>query len=260
MWPDDSPPETAFDEAPADDSRERDIITLPPQNYGPADESKRGAHITQPWAAKQSVSRPRRDTNPYMESRDTAGAMSLQSRFGAVLRAEEHRPSFEADVFRHRGPLTREVAELALEQAPAVRAALEVLFRYAQQFFDRTLLLVVQGDVAQARLSHNVALDLGAIQFTLTTPSVLQRAVEERISVVDQLSRSGVDAVLRQLLRRVPNVVAVIPVTLRDRAVALIYGDDPEGVDAMSIADVSSFTEVVAAAMTRIIISSSKQQ
>jgi hypothetical protein len=53
--------------------------------------------------------------------------------------------------------------------------------------------------------------------------------------------------------------VAVVPLSIRDRVVALFYGDDrTEGVDRSAVADVTDFTEICSAEITKLIIARKK--
>ena len=65
------------------------------------------------------------------------------------------------------------------------------------------------------------------------------------------------DALLREKLRIDGGQrVTAIPLCIRERVVALFYGDDRgEGVDRSAVADVTDFTEICAGEVTRIIIS-----
>ena len=53
--------------------------------------------------------------------------------------------------------------------------------------------------------------------------------------------------------------VAVVPLSIRERVVALFYGDDRDiGVDRSAVADVTDFTEICAAEITRLVIARKK--
>jgi hypothetical protein len=226
--------------------------SLPPSDGGPdseialADADAEGKRDTQPW----------RDDEP--DSMDEP-ALSLRGEFDRSL--SEAPPSDDAKIheehraFRHRGPFTRAQAELAVSQADEVQAVLEILVRYARQFFERTVLLVVQGEQATLRLAHGLGIKLASFRVPLEPPSVMCEAYETGDPVVRPLGADGVDAFIKRELAVGGRRVAVIPLSIRERVVAIFYGDDrDEGVDRDAVADVTDFTEICAQEVTRIIV------
>jgi hypothetical protein len=219
--------------------------------------------ITQPYGEGEDEGE-KRDTQPWRDDdpEDDGPPMSVTGEFKASL--TEAPPSAEARIleehrrFRHRGPFTRPQAELAASQAPDVHMVLEILVRYARQFFERTVLFVVSGDQAELRFSHGLSLSLASLRLGLREePSVVREAFLGGDPIVASLAHDGVDAILRNKLGIAgAQKVAVIPLSIRERVVAIFYGDDSsDGVDRDAVADVTDFIEICAAEISRLIIS-----
>ncbi len=233
-----------------------DVASEPPPS---ADDPGR---ITRPYAETEGEEGEKRDTQPWRDDDpDDVAPVSVRGEFNASL--SEAPPSAEARIledhrrFRHRGPFTRPQAELAATQADDVHVVLEVLTRYARQFFERSVLFVVTGDVAELRLSHGLPMGLATLQLSLVEePSILRDAYATGDPLVRPLVRDGVDAILRNKLSiSGDGRVAVIPLTIRERVVAIFYGDDrTDGVDRDAVADVTDFIEICANEITRIIL------
>jgi len=224
------------------------------------------APSTDRWTVDEPAGDDKRDTQPWRddESADEP-PVSMRREFHAHL--SEAPPSDEAKIheehraFRHRGPFTRVQAELAVSRAPEVEGVLEVLVRYARQFFERSVLFVVQGSTARLRLSQGLPDELASLALPLTTPSVLERAFTSGKPTVQSLGAEGVDQQLRQALGVGIHSVAVVPLQIRERVVALFYGDDHvDGVDPDAAADVTDFTEICAHRITNILITRKREQ
>ncbi len=208
----------------------------------------------------------KRNTQPWRDDSDEEEdvPVSVQGEFNRSL--SEAPPSDEAKIheehrrFRHRGPFTRAQAEMAVSQSPDVLMVMEILVRYARQFFERCVLFAVSGDVAELRFAHGVGIELADFSLPLTAPSVLRGAFRSGDPVVSELSYEGVDAIIRDALRvRSDARIAVVPLCIRERVVALFYGDDRDvGVDRSAVADVTDFSEICAAEITRLIIARKK--
>jgi len=203
----------------------------------------------------------KRDTQPWRDDApDGDGPMSMPSEFRSSL--SDTPPSKEAKMqeehrrFRHRGPFTRAQAELAVSQAPDVHYLLEILLRYARQFFERCIVFVVTDTRADLRLAYGFGMELATLSLPLEHDGLLAEAFTTGDPVVRPLAKDGMDALLRQKLRIESDPrVAAIPLCIRERVVALFYGDDRgEGVDRSAVADVTDFTEICAGEVTRIII------
>jgi hypothetical protein len=159
--------------------------------------------------------------------------------------------------FRHHGPLFSEDALAAAAQARDVQFVLDIVVRFARQYFDRLMLMVVHGERAEARVRYGIGADLDSLRVDLSNPSLMRRAYDDGHTVVDSLGYDGVDAVLRTQLGLAGEAapVAVIPIAIRDRTIALLYGDDAgEPVDPQAVQAVSELAEAIAGEIGRIIV------
>lgn len=236
-----------------------------PASDFPDDGSNR---ITRPYteddeeAVEGDEEEGKRDTQPWRDDApDVDGPMSMPSEFRSSL--SDTPPSREAKMqeehrrFRHRGPFTRAQAELAVSQAPDVHFLLEILLRYARQFFERCIVFVVTDTRADLRIAYGFGMELATLSLPLEHDGLLSEAFTTGDPVVRPLALDGMDALLREKLRIDGGQrVTAIPLCIRERVVALFYGDDRgEGVDRSAVADVTDFTEICAGEVTRIIIS-----
>ncbi len=269
-----SPPETLDGVGPAETAPRSPesggivIVTEPPPT------TAKPKRITQPWAedeeegdgegtegAEDEEGEVKRNTQPWRDDAEAVDELPLSIRGEFDAQLSEAPPSEEAKIsedhrsFRHRGPFTRAQAELAISQAPDVQAVLEILVRYARQFFERCVLLVVRSDQAQLRLSYGLTADRASFAVSLAEPSLFNEAVVSGDPVVRPFGATGLDARIKHELTAGDEPVAVIPLQIRERIVSLFYGDDrADGVDKDAVADVTDFTEICAHEITRIII------
>ncbi len=173
----------------------------------------------------------------------------LQRQVSPVVRA----------VHRRRGPVTVEVANSAAEEATDRDALLELFFDFSRQFFEYSALFLVHGDIAEGKDAFGVgappAKVLG-IGVPLDMPSMLSRAREERAPVIGKIAGDGLDSVLLADLQRGREVeLAVVPLVVRTRAVALLIGDCGEfGVDRATLDHVAKFAVTIGKAFERIIV------
>ncbi|MBW2455572.1 MAG: hypothetical protein JRI68_13720 [Deltaproteobacteria bacterium] len=262
------PPETLDGVGPADEPSEEASASLEADggSVRPPPGSAEAKRITQPWSEddeedEEDEEGTKRNTQPWRDDDDgpEEDPVSIRGEFDAQLSvappSEEAKISEEHRSFRHRGPFTRAQAELAVSQAPDVQVVLEVLVRYARQFFERCVLLVVRGDHAELRLSYGLTADSAAFALSLAEPSIFAEAVESGDPVLRPFSSEGLDVSVQKELAVGNERVAVIPLTIRERVVSLFYGDDrADGVDRDAVADVTDFTEICAHEITRLII------
>ncbi|MEM1033756.1 MAG: hypothetical protein AAGN82_25700 [Myxococcota bacterium] len=208
----------------------------------------------------------KRDTQPWRdadgtEDDDEEAPVSVSRAFSDTFGGPPE-PSERGEAttrqFRHRGPFTRRQAEIAASQAVDVRMLFEVLLRYAQQFFERCLLLVVAEDRAVVRYRHGVV-DDRSVSLPLDGAGLLATALRTGDPVVRPFDPDDQgDEALASFLGRpgaaAASVVA-IPIAIRERVVAMFYGDDGlDAVHAAAVADVTDFTEVCAAEIPRLIL------
>lgn len=160
---------------------------------------------------------------------------------------------------RRKGPYTPAMAEEDLSQAADKDAVLDVVFALAQQYFAYTALFVVQGDLAEGRAARGLGADTAKVRgigVPLDLPSALSTARDRRGPVVAQLGRDGLDAELaRDLGRPLPlGAVAILPVVVRSRSVALLWGDDgAESVELGDVGDVVACLGLAVTALERIV-------
>ncbi|MFT3766109.1 MAG: hypothetical protein QM820_11425 [Minicystis sp.] len=157
---------------------------------------------------------------------------------------------------RRKGPFTAAMAERELEEATASDAVLEILFAFSQQFFEYTAIFVVQGDLAEGRDAGGPGADraaVAAIGVPLDLPSSLARARDRRAPWIGRLESEGLDADLARDLGRAPRAVALLPVTVKTRVVAILYGDDGAvDVELSGIGEVLAVIGLAGAALERI--------
>lgn len=229
---------------------------------------------TNPWDDANSdvgLGRRKRDTDPWTDSPDSdppdsqedlsaSGAPKLEDDGEAEDEAEDEDDDELFDpptvVFRHRGPFTREDAEVALELAPDVATVLQVLMRYARQYFERCMLLAINGERAEGRMVHRLHSELESIRVSVSGPSVLREAMHKGEPVITRLGHEGVDALLRTQLDIGDQVIAVMPMFLRHRTVALLYGDDEhDPVYPPAVTEVSRFAQLAGEQLARVAVS-----
>jgi hypothetical protein len=160
---------------------------------------------------------------------------------------------------RRRGPLTPAAAELQLEDAVTGDEALGIFFAFARQYFEYAALFVVHGDLAAGYDAWGPGASrekVRTIGVALDLPNALSHARNEGAAVIAPLQRTGLDADLRaDLGRSAGRDVFVLPIQLRRRCVALLYGD--QGIDPVDAAEsgaVVAMTSFLADALERILL------
>ena len=160
---------------------------------------------------------------------------------------------------RRRGPITLERAKVELEQAAERDTLLDLFFDYSLQFFEYTALFIVHGDLAEGRdaygpgATRHKVLGVGV---PLDLPSALSAARDRSAPVIARPTKEGLDAVLVQDLDRSPHwPILIVPLVVRGRTVALLYGDNGEtGVDGSGSSEVTAFALRVGQSFERIIV------
>jgi hypothetical protein len=160
---------------------------------------------------------------------------------------------------RRRGPFTTAMAERELEDATASDAVLDIVFAFAHQFFEYAALFVIHGDLAEGRDANGPGADrarIAGVGVPLDLPSSFARAKDRRALVIAPLEGEGLDADLARDLGRVlarPRAVAFLPLLVKNRVVAMIYGDDGEDdVQLARLGEVLSVMGLATAALERI--------
>ncbi|MFO0593511.1 MAG: HEAT repeat domain-containing protein [Polyangiaceae bacterium] len=174
---------------------------------------------------------------------------------------------------RRKGPFPADIAEDEMASAATTDGVLEVFFDFAQQYFEYAALFVVHGDIAEGRDASGRGSDrarVTAVGLPLDLPSALASARERRAPVLADFTADGLDAELAVDLGRAPASAGgapsptapskradavVIPIVVRGRAVALLFGDDaPAPVELVSIGEVIAFAGLAGAAIERLIL------
>ena len=179
----------AVDSVEASDSMEA-VSSRPP------DSTDDPGRITRPYETTRKTARASATPSPGVTTPDEdAEPLSVSGELRRSL--SESPPSDEAKIheehrrFRHRGPFTRAQAEIAISQAPDVLMVMEVLVRYARQFFERCVLFVVENGEARLRLAHGVGIELASLSVSLEAPSVLRGAYQSGDPIVSELSHEA---------------------------------------------------------------------
>ena len=160
---------------------------------------------------------------------------------------------------RRRGPLTPAAAELQLEDAVTGDEALGIFFAFARQYFEYAALFVVHGDLAAGYDAWGPGASrekVRTIGVALDLPNALSHARTQGTAVIAPLQRAGLDADLRaDLGRSAGRDVFVLPIQLRQRCVALLYGDQGiEPVDGAESGAVVAMMPFLADALERILL------
>jgi hypothetical protein len=160
---------------------------------------------------------------------------------------------------RRRGPLTPASAELQLEDAVTGDEALGIFFAFARQYFEYSALFVVHGDLAAGYDAWGPGASrdkVRTIGVALDLPNALSHARQQGTAVIAPLQRTGLDADLRSDFGRTAGRdVFVLPIMVRQRCVALLYGDQGfEPALATESAAVVAMVPFLAAALERIVM------
>jgi Type II secretion system (T2SS), protein E, N-terminal domain len=163
---------------------------------------------------------------------------------------------------RRRGPLTADTARGELEDVVDRDALLDLYFDFSRQYFEYAALFIVHGDIAEGRdafgtgASRETVAGIG-VPLDLPLPGILARARDTKNPVWAVPSREGIDPVLLADLDRkiVTSDVIVVPLVVRGRVVALLYGDAGDvGVDRDAVADVVQFAVFAGQSFERLIL------
>jgi hypothetical protein len=180
-------------------------------------------------------------------------------RRGSVLHRRTDSSAGVRAVRRRRGPLTLDAAKAEAEEAADRDALLDLYFDFARQFFDYASLFLVHGDIAEGRDSFGTGTSREKVQgigVPLDLPGLLSTARDKRAPVVARPTADGLDAVLLTDLQRPREAeMAIVPLVVRTRAVALLVGDCGDaGIDRGSVQQIATFSGVIGKAFERIIV------
>jgi hypothetical protein len=165
---------------------------------------------------------------------------------------------------RLKGPFSYAMAEREIDEAASQREIVEIYFDFAAQFFEYAALFTVRADLAEGRDAHGPGVERERVQrigVPLDLPSTLATTRTRAAPVVGRFAQEGLDAeLLRDLERGLRagdlNVTrAVIPLLVRERVVALLYGDDGRvDVELSTLGDLVAFTALVGARLERVLL------
>ncbi len=136
---------------------------------------------------------------------------------------------------------------------------LQVFFDFARQAFDFSALFLVHGGLVQGRVAARrggPVIDIERASFSLDGGGMFRTVHETRGVHLGPPGEAPEDVeLLAQLGRQRPSNCAVIPVSLRQRIVLMLYGDSGKrGVRANRVAKLADFGREVAAAFERILL------
>lgn len=160
---------------------------------------------------------------------------------------------------RRRGPLTTDMAKAELDASSDRDVVFDLLFEFARQFFDYTVLFIVHGNVAEG---HDAFGDgaprdkVARINVPLELASMLGAAREAKTTLRTVPSREGVDPILfADLGREATTECVVFPIVVRKRVVALLLGDGGASrIDALGVVQVEQLLGSAASAFERVIM------
>ncbi|MBI5535649.1 MAG: HEAT repeat domain-containing protein [Deltaproteobacteria bacterium] len=177
----------------------------------------------------------------------------------ALMRPAQDAPMRRPGMGRRRGPFTAAMAQEALSGATTHGVMLRVLFDFARQYFEYTALFVLHGDLAEGVDAAGPGAGPARIRgvgVPIEIPSILSTARDRRSALLTRPSEEGIDAFLRQDLQRPMTAqVLVVPVVVRNRVVALLYGDDGDAAVAMNeVGDVLALASLVGRALEQLLL------
>lgn len=254
-----APPETMSEEGLAFVSAPPPPVTDPePPTVGPRELVER-AERAAPSDASEKPFPPNDSPRPPGMVDRRAVANLLKREIGA-------RRKSAAKSARKKGPFSRHEAERELETARTPEDVCDTFFAFGSQFFEYSALFVVHGEIVEGRdawgpgADHLRVLGLGV---PLDLPSSLAIVRKEGHVLLSRFDELDLDReLLRDLERsraRVP-VAALVPLTMRGRAVAVLYGDDgATDVTLASLGDLLGFSALASARLERIVLAKKRQ-
>ena len=207
----------------------------------------------EPLARRSPPFRCRRATPCPGDSGDpAASAVRPSCPSGAPACCSARSPRACAPARRRRGPVTFEAAKHEAEEAADRDALLDLFFDFSRQFFDYAAMFLVHGDIAEGRDAFGVGASRERV-VGIGVPARSARAHRRRPRQrsprsVTNAPADGLDA---ELLARPPArprdaEMAIVPLVVRTRAVAILVGDcGDHGVDRASVQQVVAFAGVI---------------
>jgi hypothetical protein len=179
---------------------------------------------------------------------------------GALLKREVHEmPAGTRPARRRRGPITFDAAKREAIEESDKDALLDLFFDFSRQFFDYAALFLVHGDIAEGRdaFGAGAARDrVAGIGVPLDLPSLMSRARDERAVIISRAPLDGLDRVLlADLQRPLDAEVAMVPLVVRTRAVAILLGECGEtGIDRVGVEPIKMLALAIGQALERIVV------
>ncbi len=160
---------------------------------------------------------------------------------------------------RRRGPVTFETAKNEAEEAADRDALLDLFFDFSRQFFDYSVMFLVHGDIAEGRDAFGAGASrerVVGIGVPLDLPGLIAGVRDKRTTNITTAPSDGLEAELLGDLQRPRNAeLAIVPLVVRTRAVAILVGDCGEhGIDRASVQQIIAFASVIGKAFERIIV------
>ena len=161
---------------------------------------------------------------------------------------------------RRRGPLPFEAARMEMEEIADRDGLLDLFFDFARQYFEYAALFIVHGDIAEGRESFGAGATrerVVGIGVPLDMTGILASARDAKAPLIVIPAKVGLDPVLLADLdrTRVRLEVIIVPVVVRGRAVALLYGDSGENaVELPLVTEVVAFAKLAGQAFERLIL------
>jgi hypothetical protein len=156
-------------------------------------------------------------------------------------------------------PLDLADAAKQLELARNRDEILELAVKFASQVFEYALLLVVHGTAAQGRFAMSGTKkepDVEDISIPLDRGGMFETVFETRSFHLGPLGITEVEEeALRQMGREWPKNCAILPVSLRDRVILMIYGDSGDhGIRGGQVSDFVRLSRNISEAFERILL------
>ncbi|HEY3236653.1 MAG TPA: hypothetical protein VGJ84_18180 [Polyangiaceae bacterium] len=198
---------------------------------------------------------------PALDARTPVAAISTEhlSSAGPSKEPESHGSPVPSRRPRRLGPYTPAMAERDLLQAKNRDDVLHAFFDFSSQYFEYTVLFAIHGDIAEGRDASGPGAHrtrIVGIGIPLELPSALATARNTGTWQLARLSETGLDAALAKDLERPAGpAVLLLPVSVRNRCVLILYGDHgAHDVELSAVGELISLAPLVAAALERLIL------
>jgi hypothetical protein len=182
-----------------------------------------------------------------------------QRRASLLKRDAREMPSVVRPARRRRGPITFDSAKREALETTDKDALLDLFFDFSRQFFDYSALFLVHGDIADGRDAFGTGASrdrVAGIGVPLDLPSLMSRARDERAPVIAKAAIDGLDRVLlADLQRPLDAEIAIVPLIVRTRAVAMLLGECGEsGIDRAGMDTITTLAVTIGQGLERIIV------